>query len=51
MRKDELMENENIMIFDDPRFGQQRSILIDGEPWFVAVDVCRALELEIQLDL
>ena len=46
MRKDELMENESIMIFDDPRFGQQRSILIDGEPWFVAVDVCRALELE-----
>ena len=40
------MENDNIMIFEDPRFGQQRSILIDGEPWFVAVDVCRALELE-----
>ncbi len=45
-RKDELMENENYMIFEDQRFGQQRSILIADEPWFVAVDVCRALELE-----
>ncbi len=44
-RKDELMENENLLIFEDPRFGQQRSTLIDGEPWFVASDVCRALEL------
>ena len=39
------MEYENIMVFEDPRFGQQRSTLIDGEPWFVASDVCRALEL------
>lgn len=44
-RKDELMENENLLIFEDPRFGQQRSIMIDGEPWFVATDVCRALEI------
>lgn len=39
------MENENLLIFEDPRFGQQRSIMIDGEPWFVATDVCRALEI------
>ena len=44
-RKDEFMENENLLIFEDPRFGQQRSIMIDGEPWFVATDVCRALEI------
>lgn len=39
------MEN-NLMIFENPEFGAVRSILIDGEPWFVAADVCKALELE-----
>lgn len=31
--------------FTDERFGSVRTVLRDGEPWFVAVDVCRALEL------
>ena len=39
------MEN-NLMIFENQEFGAVRSILIDGEPWFVAADVCKALELE-----
>lgn len=30
--------------FDNPEFGEIRVIEIDGEPWFVAADVCRALE-------
>ena len=34
------------MIFENPEFGAVRSILIDGDPWFVAADVCKALELE-----
>lgn len=38
--------NNNLMIFENPEFGAVRSILIDGEPWFVAADVCKALELE-----
>ena len=38
--------NNNLMIFETPEFGAVRSILIDGEPWFVAADVCKALELE-----
>lgn len=38
--------NSNLMIFENPEFGAVRSILIDGEPWFVAADVCKALELE-----
>lgn len=25
---------------------ERRAILIDGEPWFVAPDVCKALNLE-----
>ena len=39
------MEN-NLMIFENPEFGAVRSILIDGDPWFVAADVCKALEIE-----
>ena len=37
--------NNNLMIFENPEFGAVRSILIDGEPWFVAVDVCKALQI------
>lgn len=38
--------NSDLMIFENPEFGAVRSILIDGDPWFVAADVCKALELE-----
>lgn len=38
--------NNHLMIFENPEFGAVRSILIDGDPWFVAADVCKALELE-----
>ena len=31
------MEN-NLMIFENPEFGAVRSILIDGDPWFVGKD-------------
>jgi prophage antirepressor-like protein len=37
--------NNNLMIFENPEFGAVRSILIDGDPWFVAADVCKALEI------
>ena len=33
-----------IQIFEHEAFGQIRVIDRDGEPWFIAVDVCRALE-------
>lgn len=33
-----------MQIFEREEFGQIRTTTIDGEPWFVAVDVCRALE-------
>lgn len=32
-------------IFEHPQFGAIRIVIINGEIWFVAVDVCRALEL------
>ena len=38
--------NNNLMIFENPEFGAVRSLLIDSDPWFVAADVCKALELE-----
>ena len=34
-----------LMIFDSSRFGVIRAAEKDGEPWFVAADVCRALDL------
>ena len=34
-----------MIIFENEHFGQIRIIEQDGEPWFVAADVCRALEL------
>lgn len=34
-----------LMIFNNPEFGDIRTMERDGTPWFVAVDVCRALEI------
>lgn len=34
-----------IQVFNNPEFGNVRTILIDNEPWFVAADVCRALDI------
>lgn len=36
---------KDIQIFNNPEFGQVRTVVIDDEPWFVAADVCRALDL------
>lgn len=33
-----------IQVFEHPTFGPIRVAAVDGEPWFVAADVCRALE-------
>lgn len=32
--------------FQNPKFGTIRTTTINGEPWFVAVDVCKALEID-----
>ena len=34
-----------LQIFENPEFGKIRAIERNGEPWFVAADVCRALDL------
>lgn len=33
------------MIFENEAFGKVRTLNLNGEPWFVAADVCKALEL------
>ena len=38
------MSNE-MKVFENEQFGQVRAMVIDGNPWFVAADVCKALDL------
>ena len=33
-------------VFSNPLFGDVRTFVIDDIPWFVAVDVCDALDIE-----
>ena len=40
-----MTDKNDLMIFESPEFGQVRSVLKDGEPWFVASDVCKALDI------
>ena len=35
----------NLTVFNNNQFGEVRTVSIDGNPWFVAADVCRALDL------
>ena len=38
------MDN-NLAIFNSEEFGELRTIMIEGEPWFVANDVCTILDI------
>ena len=35
----------NLTVFNNEQFGAVRTVDINGNPWFVAADVCRALEI------
>lgn len=35
----------DIMVFESQQFGKVRTVRIGGEPWFVAVDICKALDI------
>ena len=39
------MTNE-IQVFSNEKFGQVRTVMQDGEPWFVAADVCKAFGVD-----
>lgn len=40
------MPNDIVQVFDNDQFGQIRVVTTDGEPWFVAKDVCDALGID-----
>lgn len=35
----------DLQIFNNAEFGQIRTVTIDDEPWFVATDICKALDI------
>lgn len=37
--------NNELRVFSNEQFGEVRTMIIEGEPWFVAADVCRVLDL------
>ena len=39
-----ILENK-MQVFSSEQFGNVRAIMRDGEPWFVAADICKALEI------
>lgn len=46
IEEEETMELNAMKIFNNPEFGDIRTEVINGEPWFCLSDVCKALELE-----
>ena len=38
--------SDDMRVFNNSEYGELRTMMINGEPWFVAVDVCRALEID-----
>lgn len=40
----------DLQLFENPTFGQIRTVTKNGQPWFVAADVCRALEISNSRD-
>lgn len=41
---------DDIRIFENAQFGTVRTVMRDGEPWFVAADVCKALDVQNHKD-
>lgn len=41
--EEEITMSNEIMVFENEEFGSVRSILIDGEPWFVGRDIAKSL--------
>lgn len=43
IKEEETMESNAMKIFSNPEFGEIRTEVINGEPWFCLSDVCKAL--------
>lgn len=41
----------DIKIFENQEFGSVRTVMQDGEPWFVLTDVCKVLEIKNTTDV
>lgn len=39
------MNNDALTIFKNTEFGEVRTTIKDGDPWFVAIDICRVLDI------
>lgn len=37
---------EEMQVFSNEQFGAVRTVTQEGQPWFVAADVCRVLEID-----
>lgn len=42
--------NNDLMVFQNQEFGEVRSVMINNEPWFMLVDVCRVLDIKNSRD-
>lgn len=53
MKKSQLMLKiqNSIEVFESPIFGQIRMVMVDDEPMFCLIDVCRALEIKNATDV
>ena len=53
MKKSQLMLKiqNGIEVFENPIFGQIRMVMVDDEPMFCLIDVCRALEIKNATDV
>lgn len=53
MKKSQLMLKiqNSIEVFENPIFGQIRMVMVDNEPMFCLIDVCRALEIKNATDV
>lgn len=53
MKKSQLMLKiqNSIEVFENPIFGQIRMVMVDDEPMFCLVDVCKALEIKNATDV
>ena len=40
------MDKERILVFENKDYGTIRTVMIDNAPWFVANDVCSAIDVD-----
>ena len=43
--------NQQVRIFEKEEFGKVRVVMIEGQPWFVAKDICKSLEIKNSRDV